>query len=41
MAEAVSEAAPITAEVKKLIGASSSVGTIYSRSLASIRGFFG
>jgi hypothetical protein len=39
MAEAVSEAAPITAEVKKLIGASSSVGTIYSRSLASIRGF--
>jgi hypothetical protein len=38
--EAVAEAAPVIAEVKKLIGASSFVGTTYSRSLASIRGFW-
>jgi hypothetical protein len=37
--EAVAEAAPVIAEVKKLIRASSFVGTTYSRSLASIRGF--
>jgi hypothetical protein len=34
--EAVAKAAPVTAEMKKLIGA---IGTTDSRSLASIRGF--